>query len=381
MDNVWLTAWVWMGLALLASLLSLRLGVSVALMEILIGMAAGNIWHLQPNVWINFLASFGSLLLTFLAGSEIDPHAFRKHWRASVVIGVASFLLPFLGALAYAYFVAGWSLASAKLAGIALSTTSVAVVYAVMVETGLNRTDIGKAILAACFVTDLGTVLALGILFAGFSPWMLGFIAVTVVVLPLLPRVCGWGFRRLGGKTQEVEMKGVFLILFGLGALATAAGSEAVLPAYLAGLVLAGTLLRYPEVARRLRSLAFALLTPFYFLKAGLYVSLPDVWHNAWLILIFFGVKMVTKIMGVRPLASMLGYAAREANYTTLLMATGLTFGTISSLYGLSHHIITQAQYTVLVTVVILSALVPTMVAQTWFQPRSRVDAAIEPRG
>ncbi|WP_051663317.1 cation:proton antiporter [Alicyclobacillus macrosporangiidus] len=370
MDNVWMVASVWMGLAVAASLISVRIGVSVALIEILVGVFGGNVLHLQTTPWIDFLASFGSVLLTFLAGSEIDPASFRRHIRVSVTIGIASFLLPFVGAMLYAYYAAGWSFTAAKLAGIALSTTSVAVVYAVMVETGLNQTDIGKAILAACFVTDLGTVLALGILFSGFSPWMVGFLVVTAMALVCLPRLTRFVLRRLGERTQEVETKFLFLVLFSLGALATAAQSEAVLPAYLIGLVLAGVFQHSPALGRRLRAIAFTLLTPFYFLKAGLYVLLPAVWHNTWLIGVFFTVKMVTKVVGVRPLTALFGYTPREGNYTTALMATGLTFGTISSLYGLSHQIISQTQYTVLVTVVILSALVPTLIAQRWFQPR-----------
>jgi Kef-type K+ transport system membrane component KefB len=62
--------------------------------------------------------------------------------------------------------------------------------------------------------------------------------------------------------------------------------------------------------------------------------------------------------------------ANREANYTTLLMATGLTFGTISALFGLQNKIIDEKQYTILVTVVILSAFVPTLIAQKFFQPK-----------
>jgi hypothetical protein len=51
-------------------------------------------------------------------------------------------------------------------------------------------------------------------------------------------------------------------------------------------------------------------------------------------------------------------------------MSTGLTFGSISALFGLTHGIINQGQYTILVTVVIGSAVVPTFIAQTWFLPR-----------
>jgi Kef-type K+ transport system membrane component KefB len=86
-------------------------------------------------------------------------------WMA-LAIGAVGFLAPFLGAAAFAHWGGGWLRSGARIAGIARSTTSVAVVYAVMLETGLNRTEIGKLILAACCIADLGTVLALGVLFA-----------------------------------------------------------------------------------------------------------------------------------------------------------------------------------------------------------------------
>ena len=51
------------------------------------------------------------------------------------------------------------------------------------------------------------------------------------------------------------------------------------------------------------------------------------------------------------------------------MMSTGLTFGTISALYGLSHGIVSQAQYSFLVAVVIASAVVPTLIASKVFMP------------
>jgi Kef-type K+ transport system membrane component KefB len=164
-------------------------------------------------------------------------------------------------------------------------------------------------------------------------------------------------------------VKFIFFVLFFLGGFATAAKSEAVLPAYLLGLVVAGVFLRDKTLVRRMRSIAFAVFTPFYFIKAGLYVSLPALWTGLLVITVFLTLKMVTKIAGVFPLARLHYMKVKEASYTTLLMATGLTFGTISSLYGLQNGIINQDQYTILVCVVILSAFVPTLIAQKFFQP------------
>ena len=375
-ENVWFVAAIWMGLAFTASLISIRAGISVALIEILAGVAAGNIqfggggYILQTTDWTNFLAMLGSGVLTFLAGAEIDPISLRANLRASMTIGILSFLLPFLAVWAFAQFVLGWPLHQAQIAGIALSTTSVAVVYAVMIEGGFGETPMGKTILAACFITDLGTVLALGTLFADFNLWLLVFVLVTAVTLWFMPGWTRFIIARLGAtRVSEPEVKFIFLVLFFLGGLASTAKSEAVLPAYLVGLVIAGVFLRDKTLVHRMRSIAFTIFTPFYFIKAGLFVSLPALWASLGLIAILLLIKMATKYIGVWPLTKVFYMRNREANYTTLLMATGLTFGTISALFGLQNQIIDQTQYTVLVTVVILSAFVPTLIAQKFFQP------------
>jgi Kef-type K+ transport system membrane component KefB len=370
MESVWFVAALWVGLALIASLISMRTAISVALVEIVMGVIGGNFLGMHSVPWTDFLAGFGSILLTFMAGAEIEPAVLRKYLKESLSIGFIAFLLPFLGVMAYAYYVAHWTLPAAQIAGIALSTTSVAVVYAVMVETGLNKTELGKLILAACFVNDLGTVLALGVLFANYNLWLALFAAVTTVILTITPRFARWFFRAFGGHVSEAEIKLMFFLLFGLGGLATKANSEAVLPAYLLGLVVAALFAENKTMVRHLRTTVFAFLTPFYFLKAGMLVSLPAIWIGAALIAILLLVKMVTKFVGVWPLTRLFRFAPRTSMYTTLLMSTGLTFGSISALFGFTRQIIDRSQYTVLVTVVIGSAIVPTMIAQAFFRPK-----------
>lgn len=371
MDHTWYVAMVWIGLALVASIISMRTAISVALVEICVGVIGGNYLGLDTNTeWISFLAGFGAILLTFLAGAEIEPEILRKYGKESIGIGLLSFLLPFLGAMAYAYYIANWNLDAAKICGIALSTTSVAVVYAVMVETGLNKTDLGKVILAACFVTDLGTVIALGILFANYTIWLALFAAITASVLVVTPWFTRWFFRTFNGHVSEPEIKLLFFMLFGLGWLATHANSEAVLPAYLLGIVVAGLFQEHREMVRHLRTATFALLTPFYFLKAGTIVSIPSIFSGIGLILVLLAVKVAAKFVGVYPLTKVFRFSSKIGMYTTLLMSTGLTFGSISALFGYTRGIITQDQYTILVTVVIGSAVVPTLFAQWFFQPR-----------
>lgn len=293
----------------------------------------------------------------------------RRQLKPALAIGFVSFAAPFLLAFLFALWVAKWELHASLIAGIALSTTSVAVVYATMVETGQNRTELGKLILAACFVTDFGTVLALGVIFANFNGWLALFVAITALVLWYLPRLTRFVIASVGQRVSEPELKFVFLVLFLLGGLAQVAKSEAVLPAYLVGLVIAGVFVRDKTLLDRMRAIAFTILTPFYFIKAGLFVSAPAVIAGAGLIVAFLAVKMLAKYASVAPVTQYFKFTVRDGRYTTLLMSTGLTFGTISALFGLTNHVITQSQYTILVTTVIGSAVVPTLIAQRFFAP------------
>ncbi|MBC5804861.1 MAG: potassium transporter Kef [Candidatus Eremiobacter antarcticus] len=373
MADTWLIAALWMGLALVASLLAIRIKISAALVEIVLGTIAGNLIALRSNTWIDFIAGFGSIMLTFLAGAEIDPAVMRRQWRPAVAIGLVSFFFPFLAAMAFTRLFDHWSVDAAKIAGIAMSTTSVAVVYAVMVESGLAGNNFGQLILAACFVTDLGTVVALGLLFASYNVWLILFVIVTALAAMIAPRFLPSVFSNLGDRVSEPGARLLFVIIFGLSGLATLAKSEGVLPAYIMGFACAGFLLSHRDFARRLRMITMSMLAPFYFVKAGTFISLAQALAGIKTIAILFTIKVLAKIAGVWPTARAYHFGATDATYLTLMMATGLTFGTISSLYGLTHHLIDQAQYTALVTVVILTAIVPTLIAQKLFPPTEEV--------
>lgn len=377
-DNVYWIAAVWMALAFGSALLAIRLKLAAALVEIIVGIVAGNLIALHTNTWIDFIAGFGSIMLTFLAGAEIDPAVLRRQARPAAAIGFVSFFAPFVSAMLYAYFVLHWTPDASKIAGIAMSTTSVAVVYAVMLETGLAGKDFGQLILAACFITDLGTVVALGLLFANFNGWLLLLVLSIPLSMWLVPGLLANIFARVGDRVSQPGLRLVFAIVLVLSAIATFARSEGVLPAYFLGLACAGFLFSNRTVSHQLRSMTMSLLTPFYFLKAGTFVSFAAAGAGALGIAAFFVVKLVAKILGVWPVARAFRFHAKDASYLTLMMATGLTFGTISSLYGLTHHYIDQAQYTILVTVVILTAIIPTLGAQAFFHPHHYLEEGEE---
>ncbi|MCX7792794.1 MAG: cation:proton antiporter [Thermodesulfovibrionales bacterium] len=367
---------LWIGLALIAALLSAWLRIATALSEIMVGTLAQLLvtgalgLSLNANEpWIKFLAGAGAIILTFLAGAEIDPDVFRVKWKEATVIGLVAFFAPFLGCTAFAYYLLGWTVKASWLTGVALSTTSVAVVYAVMLELGLNKTEFGKVILAACFINDLGTVLALGLIFSPFTVKTAVFVIVSLTVFILLPHITPRFFHRFGGRPSEIEAKYLLLVLFGLGAIAVWSESEAVLPAYIIGMILAGTVGRDHGLIRRLRTMTFGLLTPFYFIRAGSFVSIASIMAAPLMLLILFMSKMITKFLGVYPITKAFRYAQKEGMFTTLLMSTGLTFGSISALFGFTHGIIDQQQYSLLIAAIIGSAVIPTLIANTFFIP------------
>jgi Kef-type K+ transport system membrane component KefB len=365
-------------LILLASMVSVELGVTVALLELSLGVVAGNVFGLESQEWLEFIASFASIVLTFLAGMEVDPRYMRRRWEASVGIGIASFVGPFLVASAAAYVLLDWSGRASLIAGTALSTTSLAVVYTVLVERGLTGTGIGKLLMSATFVTDLCTALALSAIFFTPNLWFPLFLLVSLVLILALPRIAPWFFGRYGDRVIEPEIKLVFLCLLVLMVLGEASSGHAVLPAFVLGLVMSRHYQEHREEQKRLRVVAFAFLTPFFFLKGGLNVSLGAVVGNLAILLVLLGAKMVPKVALVYPLARRAD--RRHGAFTTLLMSTGLTFGTISSLYGLNAGIIDTTQFSLLVTVVVLSAVVPTAVAERWFLPDAERERRLDRR-
>jgi len=378
MESIYLLAAFWFFAAVLSTILANRLKISIALMEIIVGAAIGYaayyfnlIDNLSLNAdWMKLLTGVGAIMLTFLAGAELNPDAMKSKIKEVSVIGLVGFFAPFIGCFLIAYYLIGWNLQASLLCGIALSTTSMAVVYAVMLEYGFNTTEFGKGVLGACFINDLGTVIALGLIFAPFTYKTFIFIGAMIFLSIFLRPMTDYIIKRFAYKTAAIRAKWVIFILLTMGVLALWSGSEPVLPAYIIGMVLARTMEKDGHFVRRLRTLTVGFLTPLYFLRAGALVSLPAlIAAPVFFVLLFFG-KVISKIFGLYPAIRNFRDDKREKWYYTLLMSTGLTFGTISALYGLNNNIISQEQYSLIVGAVIASAVIPTLIANKYFLPK-----------
>jgi len=357
------------GTILLASTISVELGLSVALIELVAGVIVGNTFHVVVPSWLAFIGSFAGIVLTFQAGAEVDVPQLVREWKASVSIGLVSFFAPFAVVALVTYYGLDWTRRQAEIGGLALSTTSLAVVYAVLVETGLIRELVGKRLMSATFVTDIATVTGLTVLFLKPTLWIIPFALVSVALIFGLPHAARRFFPRYGNRVIEPEIKLVFACLFLLMWLGERANSQAALPVFILGLAMSRFYAQHRSEQERMRVVAFAFLTPFFFLKGGLNVSTSALWASLGTLGILFAAKMGPKLLGVYPLARR--FAPAHAPFMTLLMSTGLTFGTITSLYGLQAGIIDRTQFSLLLAVVVLSAIVPTAIAQRFYQPDS----------
>jgi len=385
MESIYLVAAFWFFAAVLSTILANRLKISIALMEIMVGaivgfaaLQLGYFDKLSLNAdWMKFCTGVGAILLTFLAGAELNPDAMKTKIKEVSIIGMIGFSAPFIGCFLIAYYLIGWNLQASLLCGIALSTTSMAVVYAVMLEYGFNKTEFGKGVLGACFVNDLGTVIVLGLIFAPFTYKTVIFIAATIILMFTLRPMTDYLIKRFAYKTAAIRAKWILFILLAMGALAAWSGSEPVLPAYVLGMVLARTMEQDGHFVRRLRTLTVGFLTPLYFLRAGALVSVPALLSGFGIFLLLLGGKVASKIFGLYPTIHHFREDKKEKWYYTLLMSTGLTFGTISALYGLSNNIISQEQYSLIVGAVIASAVIPTLIANKFFLPSHLLEEPI----
>jgi Kef-type K+ transport system membrane component KefB len=382
MSQIYLIAAFWLLAAVISTIIANRLKISIALMEIIVGVLIGFLAFklnytekLALNEeWLKFVTGLGAIMLTFLSGTELNPSVMKKKFKEVTIIGLIGFLAPFIGCSLIAYYLIGWDLKASLLVGIALSTTSMAVVYAVMIEYGFNKTEYGKGILGACFVNDLGTVIGLGLIFSPFTYKTLIFIAVTIVIVLILPDITKYLIKHFAYKTAAIRTKWILFILLSMGVLAIWSGSEPVLPAYVIGMVLSRTVEKDNFFIKRLRTMTVGFLTPLYFLRAGAFVSLPIIITAPLIFIILFVGKLLSKIFGLYPVIKNYRKHKKEKWYYTLLMSTGLTFGTISALYGLSNNIITQQQYSYIVGVVIASAVIPTIIANKYFLPSHLIE-------
>lgn len=354
-------------------MVSIKLGMSVAVVEIIFGIIIGNLGLIELESWMIFASTFGGVFLTFLSGSEVDINLMKNKFKESFLIGFISFLAPLIAVFILVYFILNWNLSSSVLIAIALSETSIAIVYSTLTEKNLFNKELGKLIMIATFITNLFTAIALNLILFEFSIESLIFYVFSLIVLVLAYKFSYLIFdnNKFDKGFGEVKIQYVLLLLVLLLFLASIGGSQAILPAFILGVLLSKYFRednKSTALANHLKIIAFSIVNPIFFIVAGIRLSVPLVIPILAILILVLGVRLASKFVFVNLISRK--YLKDNIGYTTLMMSTGLTFGLVVALAGLNHNIISQSQYSLITGILVLSAIVPTFLAQRYYNPK-----------
>jgi len=365
-------ALIYLGFVFLASIIAIEFDITAGIVEIIAGAILVNTIGTESIPWFEFIATFGGIVLAFLAGSEVDSRTLRSNFKKCSIIGGVAFLLPFVLGFSLAYFIAGWGIEASKIAAVTLAPSSFAVVYVVLVETGIIKTPLGKIIMTSTFISDLLTVIAITFMFSQFNIYTSLFLVASIGIIFFIPKLIRVFFKRYGDRVMEPEIKFLFFIFFVLIFLGIISKSQPILPAFILGFAMADFFAENRTISRKLRTVGFAFITPFFFMKGGMNIDVASLLSNWPVLVAFFLVLVLSKAIGVGSLWRILPSGGKM--FTTLLMSTGsITFSTIALLFGYESGYLDKAQFSVLITSVLLSAVVLSVFAQRMFMPKEEI--------
>jgi Kef-type K+ transport system membrane component KefB len=347
---------------LFAGLIGVRTRISSSIFEVLAGIIVANALGMTLPSWLDLFGTFGGLVLTFMAGAEVEFVLLKSKAKESFGIGTMAFVAPLLGIFLFLTLATDWTF-QARLAGsLALTTTSVAVVFAVLTEYGIIKVPFARTIIAVTFVNDILTLIAVNFIAPSFDIYSLLFLLMLAALVPIVPRLLRIVVRNYGKKAVEVELRLMIAILLVVAYLADEVNLHAVFGAFVLGLIFANSIQGYQDILAKMRVLTFTLLAPFFFVRAGMLIDLSAVIANAGLVFGLLAVKLSSKFVGTYALCRR--WISEAPMFSTMLFSTGLTVGTIVATLGLNLGFLSPTQFSIVVTAVILSAVVPTLIAK-----------------
>ena len=346
-----------------AGLISARLGIAAALVELVAGVGIGGLTMADPGEpWLATLAAVGGVALTFLAGTGIDARELLSRRPYARLLGLASFTAAFVVVFGAARLLLDWPTVASLVAATVLAETSLAVTYAVLLDLGMVGTWLGRYLVAAVFVTDVAAGLVFTAVMRTPATDLLWFVLGSVAIIACLPRLLSWVADRYGQSSAQPGLRLVVAALALLLALAASTHGIAVLPAFVLGVVAARHYREHPGELVGLRTIVIAFLAPFFFVRVGMNVSVSVLLASTGAVLVLAAAKVLPKLAASYAAARTV--VGREAVPVALLMSTGLTFGTVIALAALGEGLVDRSQYTVLVAAILIAAVIPSAIAQ-----------------
>ena len=311
-------------------------------LEIIAGIVAGPevLGWVEIDQPVRVLSILGLAFLLFLAGLEIDYEKLRGRLAGSATLSFfASFAVAILVGIVLK---ATDTVHSALFIAIVLSATSLGVVVPVLKDAGRSESQFGQLVIAAASIADFATIILLSIFFseeATSTTSTLLLIGALVVLAVLI----GVGIAeverfhslraalvRLQDTTAEIRVRGAFLLLVGLTALATELGLEVILGAFIAGAILklvdGDVMMTHPSFRAKLEAIGFGVFIPVFFVSVGIAYDLSALGDIGTLVQIPIFVAALLLARGLPALLYRKMLSRREIAVAALLQATSLPF-------------------------------------------------------
>jgi glutathione-regulated potassium-efflux system ancillary protein KefC len=346
----------------IAGIVCIKAKISSSIFGVGVGLFLVNVLGICAAPWPGFLGTFGGLVLTFLAGAEVEFTLLGRQAKQSFRIGTMAFVVPLIGVVGALSLFTDWSWQTKIAVALALATTSVAVVYTVLSKYELIKTPAAKTIIAVMFVNVILTLIGINFIQTPFDFVTVAFVVTLIALVPTVPKLLGKVVKNYGKRAVEIELKFVLAILLGIYFFAGQASLHSVFGAFILGLIIANCIQGRQEILSKMRTITFALLAPAFFVRAGMLIALPAVIANIVLVLGLLGTKLASKFVGVYGLCKR--WIPEAPTFSTMLFSTGLTVGTITATLGHQLGYLSDARFSIVATIVILSAVVPILIAK-----------------
>lgn len=351
---------------IIAGILSIELGISVAILEIVAGLIVASYFDITGLTWLDFLSNFGILGIMFIAGFEIDKDVLRRYYKRSLAIGLTAFFIPFITISLTSYFIFGLGIRASLLVGLATSTTSLALVYPALKEKHLLKVKTGHLLLSSAMIVDLLSIISLTILLGLVDISMMVYVLAALVLLFIAPRIGRWLFSKYKGNIVELEMKFILFILLSLAVISEKMYASEVIFVFMAGLFFSALLKQHTVLEDKLRGIIFGFMAPLFFFKAGTMIDIGAMNLEILVItLTFLLLAFFSKFVGTYSIVKKV-CRPKFASFAGLLFNYRLTFGIIASVFGFKYSIIDKGIYFALMTTILLTSIISSILLRRY---------------
>ncbi len=350
MDNLEIAAFF----IVLAGIMSTEFIISAAVLELIAGVIAHNVVGISHMEDLELFANLGIVCLMYVAGLEIDFDRLRNSLGPSTAIGFLSFFIPFASVLAVCTIALGMETKAGLLCAIALSATSIAIVYPIIKVYGMDAT--GRQILSAVMITDLFSMLALSLEFTDFTLPTVGIVVGLIIFSQMFPFFGKKIFAKYQGNPVELEFKVILFIMLGIAIASENAGIESAMVAFLLGMITSQVVVEHANLQRKFRFIVFGLFSPIFFFTVGLKIEVGMILDNIPYFLIFLVTTFVGKFIGTYLPAKR--FMPHEAAFMGVLFVSPLTIGIVTATLGKTENVISDDIFAPLVGAIVASAVI-----------------------